>query len=105
MSRIKQDKCPTNALKKFRKPETVKFIRLKQTAKVNTLDSNHNEGTFDTIKRHEKAFSLDLPLLVDETARDVKLLNATSAIEKGQLESIFYPHRPHRLHLTTRFVL
>ena len=58
-----------------------------------------------TIKRAEKDFSLDLPLLVDETARDVKILNAISAIENDPLESIFYPYSPHLLHLSTRFGL
>ena len=31
-SHIKRDKCPTNALKKFKKHETLNLIRLKQTA-------------------------------------------------------------------------
>ena len=44
-------------------------------------------------------------LLVDETARDIKILITIAAIEKQQLESIFYPYRPHRLHLSTRFGL
>ena len=104
-SRVKQDKCPTNALRRFRKHETVNLIRLKQTAKTNTLDSEQNEKTADVIKKAEKDFALDLPLLVDETARDVKILNTKAAIEKQQLESIFYPYRPHRLHLLTRFGL
>ena len=95
MSRIEQDKSPTNALKTFRKHETENLIRLKLTAKINTLDSKQNEGTTETIKRAKNFFSLDLQLLVDEIARDVKILNAISAIEKGQLESIFYPYRPH----------
>ena len=42
-SRAKQDKCPTNALKKFRKHETVNLIRLKQTARINTLEPEQNE--------------------------------------------------------------
>ena len=42
---------------------------------------------------------------MDETARDVKILNPIAAIEKQQLESIFYPYRPHRLHFSTRFGL
>ena len=44
-------------------------------------------------------------MLVDETARDVKILSAIAAIEKDQPEDIFYPYRPHRSHLTTRFGL
>ena len=92
-------------MKKFRKHETMNFKRLKRTANINTLDPNQNERTTATIKRAEKDFSLDLPLLVDETARDVKIQNAISAIKKDQPESIFYPYRPHRLHLSTRFGL
>ena len=89
----------------FRKHGTVNLIRLKQTAKTNTLDSEQNERTADVIKKAKKDFVLDLPLLVDETARDVKILNTIAAIEKQQLESLFYPYRPHRLHLSTRFGL
>ena len=44
-------------------------------------------------------------MLVDETARDVKILSAIAALEKEQPEDIFYPYRPHRSHLTTRFGL
>ena len=44
-------------------------------------------------------------MLVDETARDMKILNAIAAIEKRQLNKIFYPYRPHIIHLTTRFGL
>ena len=40
ISRTKQDKCPTSALKKFKKHETVNLIRLKQTAKKNSPDAN-----------------------------------------------------------------
>ena len=40
---VRQEKCPTSALKKFRKHETVNLIRLKQTVKTNTLDDEHNE--------------------------------------------------------------
>ena len=105
-SRTKQDKCPTNALRQFRKHETVNLIRLKQTAKLNTLEPEQNEKTADVLKKAEKDdFALDLPLLVDETARNVKILNTTAAIEQQQLESIFYPYCPHRLHLSTRFGL
>ena len=69
------------------------------------LNPNQNESTEETIKRAEKHFALDLPLLVDETARDIKILNAIAGIEKQQLDSIFYPYRPHRLHLSTRIGL
>ena len=94
-SRTKQDKCPTNALRKFKKHETVNLIRLKQTVKKNRLSGDQNENTEEAIKRVEKEFALDLPLLVDETARDIKILNANAAIENQQLDSIFYPYRPH----------
>ena len=104
-SRTKQDRCPTNALKKFKKHETENLIRLKQTAKKNSLSTDQNENTEEAIDKAEKDFALDLPLLVDETARDIKILNAIAAIEKQQLDSIFCPYRPHRLHLSTRFGL
>ena len=104
-SHIKRDKCPTNALKKFKKHETVNLIRLKQTAIKNTLSSDQKQGTEEAIKRAEKDFALDIPLLVDETARDIKMLNAIAAIENQQPDSIFYPYRPHRSHLSTRFGL
>ena len=104
-SNIRQEKCPTNAIMKFRKHETVNLIRLTQTVKTNTLDDEHNERTEETIKRAEKDFALDLPMLVEETARDVKILNAITAIERNQIEEVFYLYRPHRYHLTTRFDL
>ena len=44
-------------------------------------------------------------MLVEETARDVKTLSAITALERNQTEEIFYPYRPHRHHLTTRFGL
>ena len=62
-SRTKQDKCPTNALRRFRKHETVNRIRLKQTAKLNTLEPEQNEKTADVLKKAEKDFALDSPLL------------------------------------------
>ena len=40
---------------------------------------------------------------MDEAERYVKTLNAIAAIQKDQLESVFYLYRPHRSHLTTRF--
>ena len=85
--------------------ETVNFIRLKQTVKSNAMETEHKERTSETIKKAEKDFALDLPTLVEETARDEKILNAIAAIEKDQLENIFYPYHPHRDHLTTRFGL
>ena len=100
-SNVRQEKCPTNAIKKFRKHETINLIRLKPTVKTNILDDEHNERTEETIKKAEKDFALDLPMLVEETARDTKILNAITAVEKNQIEEFFYPYRPHRHHLTT----
>ena len=88
-SNVRQEKCPTNAIKRFRKHETVNLIRLKQTVKPNTLDDEHTERTEETIKRAEKDFALDLPMLVEETARDVKILSAITAIERNQTEKFF----------------
>ena len=81
------------------------LIRLKQTAKIITLNQELNEKTIEVIKKAEKEFSLDLSLLVDETAQDIKIIKAIAAIEKEQLESIFYPYRHHRLHFSRRFGL
>ena len=105
MSNIRHEKCPTNAIKKFRKHETVNLIRLKQTVKTNRMDDEHNENLEETIKKAEKDFALDLPMLVDDTARDVKIISAIPALEKNQPEDIFYPYRTHRSHLPTRFGL
>ena len=79
------------------------LIRPKQTAKKNLLSVVQNAE--EAIKRVEKDFALDLPLLVDETARDIKILKAIAAIENQQLDSILYPYRSHRSHLSTRFGL
>ena len=81
VSNVRQEKCPTNALKKFRKHETVNWIRLKQTVKANTMDDDQNEHTEETIKKTEKDFALDLLMLVDETTRVVKILSAIAALE------------------------
>ena len=70
-----------------------------------TRPRKKTENTANVIKKAEKDFALDLPLLVDERARDIKILNVITAIEKQQLENTFYPYRPHRLHLSTRFGL
>ena len=48
---------------------------------------------------------MDLPLLVDETARETKILDAIIALETGRSDNIFYPYHPHREYLTTRFGL
>ena len=57
------------------------------------------------IKRAEKDYAMDLPLLVEKTARDTKILDAIVALETGISENIFYPYQPHREHLETRFGL
>ena len=69
------------------------------------MDNEHNENTEETILKAEKDFAFDLPMLVDETARDVKILSAVAALEKDQPGDIFYPYRSHRRHITTRFGL
>ena len=73
-----QGKCPTDVLRVFRRHESVNHIWLKQTAKPNTYSKMNNEKTAEAIEKAEKDFSMDLPLLVDETARIVKILNAIS---------------------------
>ena len=78
----------------FKKYESVNLIRRKQTAKLNTMEKQHNEKSTEAIQRTENDFALDFPLLVDETARDVKILNAISAIEADRIENIFYHYRP-----------
>ena len=105
ISQLIQEKCPTTVLRKFLKHESVNLIRLKQTAKLNTLQEVQNEKTSEAIKKAEKEFSMDLPLLVDETARDTKILDAIIALETGRSDNIFYPYDPHREYLTTRFGL
>ena len=48
---------------------------------------------------------MDLPLLVEETAQDTKILDAIIALEAGRPDDIFYPYRPNRDHLETHFGL
>ena len=105
VSHLKTEKCPISVLKKFKRHESVNLIRLKQTAKLNTLPEDRNQKTAETIRRAEKDFALDLPLLVEETAQDTKILDAIIALEAGRAEDLFYPYRPHREHLGTRFGL
>ena len=108
ISHLKTEKCPTNILKKFKKHESVNLIRLKQTAKRNTLPEERNEKTAEMIKKAEREFAMDLPMLVEETAQDAKILDAIIALETGNRDGIFYPYRPHLVHiahLETRFGL
>ena len=44
-------------------------------------------------------------MLVEETAQDAKILDAIIALAAGKIDGIFYPYRPHREHLDTRFGL
>ena len=53
----------------------------KQTTKQNTLPEDRNGKTAKTIKKAEKDFSMDLPLLVDETAQDAKMLDGIIPLE------------------------
>ena len=80
-SHIQHKKCPPSAFKKFNKHESLNLIRLEQTAKVNTMEAEQKRKTAAAIQKAEKNFALELPMLVEETARDVKLLNAISALE------------------------
>ena len=95
-SHIQHEKCPTSALKKLKKHESINLIRLKQTAKLNTMEAEQKEKTSQAIQKAEKNFELNLPFLVEETARDVKILNAISDLESNQIESIFYPYQPKK---------
>ena len=83
------------------------LIRLKQTAKQNTLDGSDNQKTAESTKTAIKRldFSIDLPLPVDGTAGDIRIFNAITVLENVRIEDFFYPYRPHRYHLTTRIGL
>ena len=105
VSQIRHEKCPISDVKKFTKHESVNLIRLKQTAKLDTMETERNEKTTEAIQKAEKNFALDLLLLVEETTRDVKIPTITSAIETKQGGNMFYPYQQHRRHLTTRFGL
>ena len=69
------------------------------------MDSEQNEKAAKDTQKAEKNFALDLPMLVEETPRDVKSLIAITALESNQIEGMFYPYRPHSSHLSTRFGL
>ena len=58
-SQIQHKKCPTSALKTFKKHKIVNLIRLKQTAKLNTKEAEQNEKTAEAIQKAEKNFALD----------------------------------------------
>ena len=54
-------------LQKFRKHESVNLKRLKPAANQNTLQDHQSEKTADAMKKAERNFSVDLPLVVHET--------------------------------------
>ena len=60
ISQLRKGKCPTNVFRKFQKHESVNLIRLKQTAKQNTLQDAQNEEGAEAIMKAEKYFSVDL---------------------------------------------
>ena len=74
-----------------KKHETIKLICLKETVILNTMEMERNEKTTEAIQNAEKNFALDLPLLVEETARDDKILRAIATIEADQTHFMFYP--------------
>ena len=76
-------------MRNFNKHESGNLIRLKQTAKQNTLPEERNGKLAAMIKRAEKDFAMDLPLLVEETAQDTKILDPIVALETGKSENIF----------------
>ena len=78
---------------KFQKTRISK-LKLPKAVKANTKDTERNAQSEEAVRKAEKDFALDLPMLVDETAGDMKILNAIAAVEKGQFEDIFYPYRP-----------
>ena len=45
---------------------------------------------------------MDLPMLVEETAQDAKILNTIITLEAGMIDGIFYSYHPHRENLETR---
>ena len=91
---------PDERFEEIQRTRKCNLIRLKQTAKRNTMEPELKEKTTEAIQSAEKNFALDLSMLVEETARDVKILNAISALESNQIDSIFYSYRPHRNHYT-----
>ena len=61
VSQVRNEKCPTNTLEKYKKHETFNLIRLKPTANLKTMEADRNEKTTDAIQSAEKKFALDLP--------------------------------------------
>ena len=69
------------------------------------METEEEEKTAEAIQKAENNFALDQPMQVEETARVEKIFNAISALDSSQIESIFYPYRPHRSHLSARYDL
>ena len=65
-SQIQHEKCPTSASKKAKKHKSVNLFQLKQSARLNTTETERNERTAESIQKAEKNFALDLPMLVGE---------------------------------------
>ena len=87
---MKQDQCPATVQTKFRRyDESIKLIRLNQTAKLHA--EADDEKTTESIETAEKEFAMDLPLLVDETAEDAKILKTITSIANYRTDDIFYP--------------
>ena len=51
VSHQQHEKCPTSVLNKFKKHQSVNLIRLKQTAKRNTMELERKEKTAEAIQR------------------------------------------------------
>ena len=97
VSEVQIENCRTIALKNFKKHEAVNLVRLKHSAELNTMEAERNEESTEAIQNAENSFTLDVPLLVEETARDVKILGAISAIKADYTDNMFYHYRPHDL--------
>ena len=52
-SQVQHKKCPASALKKLKKHESVNLIRLKQMAKLRTMETEWNEWTAEAIQKAE----------------------------------------------------
>ena len=58
---IPERKLAHQCSEKILKTRAVNFVRLKQTAKLNTIKTERNEKTAEVIQNAEKNFALDLP--------------------------------------------
>ena len=87
VSHVKQVKCSTDVQRKFRRHESINLIRLKETAKLNQHDEANNERTTEAIKKAEKDFAMNLPLVVGDQGRENT--EPISAIETDCLRGLF----------------